>query len=482
MTLRTLSQLATDFPVDNFNLPRTVSSFDRMIIRCELAGAEVVQAFGAIGAALQAIAEPISPPTGAYTGTAGSTTQAYAVVPEYPLAGTVQMGSASGVYPSGLPANLTSILSQYSNLGPAVAGDANALGGMPLEGRGANGSARVKRYGQLSTTLLVGSTLATLSTSAFVNVTLPSFTSQYTAKTPTLALLKPNGSVAIGGTFHLGDTISVGLGASAVSVTVTSGMTNLAGIAAALQAALIANPSAAAMCVSSLNGSTLFFYGGSGAGLAAAVSGTGATVTAVASGSTLNGGGVLATGLAPGSTFRDIGAFQNSTAQLPGYAEVGIIPATSATGSITLTGIWQAGQVLTTFVPGVGLVSYTTTSGDANMSGSATSFAAAIKTAVRAFTAGGTGYTSFNATATAATIAMTFGVTGVAGNSMSFLLGNATTPISAESVTIVPVFAPGVAPGFYDLGANASPTTLGGGTAGGLQLGSTSTVGQQGAG
>ena len=171
MTLRTTSQLAIDFPVDNASLPQTVTKIDTLTKRGYLVGPELVQALGVVGAAMDALAEPVTAPTGVYSGSAGAITQAYALLAEYPLA----QSAPSMDITTGFNAVEHSVLAQYANLeGRAV--DAISLGGQPLEGRGTNGLQRSKRYGDLSSVLLVTSTSA-LSASNFVTVTTPAFSS-----------------------------------------------------------------------------------------------------------------------------------------------------------------------------------------------------------------------------------------------------------------------------------------------------------------
>lgn len=465
---RTTAQLGLDFPTDNYNLPASVKRVDSMIAQGELSGAEAVQALNAVGAAMVSLAEAISAPSGTYTGSAGSVAQAYAVVPEYPLDASPTFGSVN--YPWANAVERT-VFGAYSNL-LGLATDAATMPGPPLEGRGMIGLSRTKRYGKLSPTLLVANT-GTLGGGNSVAVTTPSFSSSYTAKTPTLAILKPCANVVIGGSFDVGDVVTIAIGPNTVTHTVVSGDTNLAGIASALQAAIESNSGAANACGVSLSASTLFFYAGNGAALTATVTGTGATVTAVASTSVLTGGGVIATGVVPGAQVLDFGTFVNVAPSLPPYPEVGVIPATTASGTIALTGVWGAGQTLIALVDEVVMASYTTTGGDANMAGSAMSFAAAIQAAVRAYSAGGAGFSGFTASASGATITCTYGIVGTSGNSIPIVLSN-TTVNEPASTAILPVFTPGVPSGPYN--------QLAGGTAGGLLPGPRSGAGATGYG
>ncbi len=107
------------------------------------------------------------------------------------------------------------------------------------------------------------------------------------------------GNVGIGGTFHVGDVVTITIDGIQTAYTVVAGATNLAGVAASVAAAINANPGLAGVASAVVDQTTNTQVditavkngvSGNTITLTAAVSGGGATITATASGSKLTGG------------------------------------------------------------------------------------------------------------------------------------------------------------------------------------------------
>ena len=210
---RTPANLAADFPVDNFNLLRTIHLVDRMAQNNDgLAGVALSQALDSIGAAIDALVETIAAPTAAFTGSAGSTSYKYAVVREHPI-------------PQSVPG------------APSIA----VIPGIPLQGRGSLQAQRTNRYSAIGAVVTVASCSATLSAANYVTVTVPSATGTDTACT--YAVLRVGAAAAAKGSFYLVGyiddvTYAVDVDGDAATVTSADGaFATATALAAAIEAA-----------------------------------------------------------------------------------------------------------------------------------------------------------------------------------------------------------------------------------------------------
>jgi hypothetical protein len=434
---RTTAQLAIDFPVDNFNLPKTIRIVDRMAQNGDgLAGVALSQVLDSIGAAIDALSESVAAPTAAFTGTAGSTSYKYAVVREHPI-------------PQSVPGAPTS----------------STIPGIPLSGRGPLQAARTVRYSAVGAVVTVADCAATLDAANYVTITAPSLGS--TDANATYAVVKVGAAVAATGKFYLvgyvdDATYAVTVDGDAASVTSADGAL---ATATALAAAIETATSNAVTAVASEEGDVVVIL------VTAATAGTagnaiGLSVTSpsqfdtndndqpqfeegaepnymFASGEFLTGGStgdiiaVIATGVAPGGTAIDNGSPVNAAAlaadpiTLPSpHSEYGNIPTRPAKVGILVGGTFEAGQVLSATV---GTAAQATDTAATSLAATATAFAAAIAAAsgavvtASAAEVGSTGTYLITLTSTA---------TGAAGNGVPVITNAGTGTIT---LAVVPV-------------------------------------------
>jgi hypothetical protein len=159
-----------DFPVDNADLQRTIDKVDLYVQNSYLSGAGLAQALEAIGTTMDTWAEVAGPPTGAYTGTAGTASRYYAAIIEYPL--------AIDAPPRPFP---------YRNVA--------VMPGAPVAGRGRNGGDRTKRYGRRSVVITVANTPPTLDAADFVALTAPAYSGAVAGATFALLAVDVSGAL-----------------------------------------------------------------------------------------------------------------------------------------------------------------------------------------------------------------------------------------------------------------------------------------------
>jgi hypothetical protein len=373
------------------------------------------QALDAIGEAIDALAETIAAPTGAYTGTAGSTSYKYAVVREHPIA-----QSAPG------------------------APTENSMPGVPLGGRGPLQLARTKRYSLPGAVATVASCAATLNATNYVTITAPAATG--TDATSTYAVVRVGAAEAATGAFFLIgylDDVTYEVSVDGFTAQVTSDDGAFA-TAEALATAIETATSNAVTAVATNDGDEVTIT------ITAATAGTAGNAIALsvlspleggetpaymlASGENLTGGsagtvlGTVATGIAPSGTCKDIGALLDTAPVLPPHSEYGNLATRPAKAVIYVTG-YGAGQELGATVGNAAAASVT----------SATS-AAATATALAAAIAGAAGAVVTAASAEDGTtgnykITLTSTATGADGNGVPVLLSVGT---GAATMAVVP--------------------------------------------